>query len=404
MTPLFASSENQRRTRLLDVIVVVLWAAVLLGICIRIGLVSRDHDVFATYANAGRKWISSQPLYSYTRGFVYSPLIAALFGLFSWFPLWLGGILWRLLTASIFLAGIFCWLKEESAIPKSRHWLVFLLILPLSLGNFNNGQVNPLITGLLMIAIVSAHRSSWTICAICLGLTAYLKIYPLSVALLLVLLYPRQLAWRLLVTLLLMGVLTFLLQQPGYVLEQYQRWFGTRASDDRRMNMNIAPRDFAMLLKAMHVNLSSRIFLVLQLFAAALAAGVCIYGRIKNWSEDRLLVAVFTIGTSWMLLFGPSTEDATYAMIAPPVALALAQTQRMPGWMRSLICSSYAVLLIGLILNAFFGLKKTPYTMSVQPLGALMFLTYAVVWTFDASLWRLSAGDGEGKDSPTDAR
>ena len=255
-----------------------------------------------------------------------------------------------------------------------------------------------------MIAIVSAHRSSWTICAICLGLTAYLKIYPLSVALLLVLLYPRQLAWRLLVTLLLMGALTFLLQQPGYVLAQYQRWFGTRASDDRRMNMNIAPRDFAMLLKAMHINLSSRIFLVLQLFAAALTAGVCIYGRIKNWSEDRLLVAVFTIGTSWMLLFGPSTEDATYAMIAPPVALALAQTQRMPGWMRSLICSSYAVLLIGLILNAFFGLKKTPYTMSVQPLGALMFLTYAVVWTFDASLWRLSAGDGEGKDSPTDAR
>ena len=404
MTPLFALSENQRRSSLLDVIVVVLWAAVLSGICIRIGLVSRDHDVFATYADAGRKWISSQPLYSYTRGFVYSPLIAALFGLFSWFPLWLGGILWRLLTASVFLAGIFCWLKEESAIPKSRHRLVFLLILPLSLGNFNNGQVNPLITGLLMIAIVSAHRSSWTICAICLGLTAYLKIYPLSVALLLVLLYPRQLAWRLLVTLLLMGALTFLLQQPGYVLAQYQRWFGTRASDDRRMNMNIAPRDFAMLLKAMHINLSSRIFLVLQLFAAALTAGVCIYGRIKNWSEDRLLVAVFTIGTSWMLLFGPSTEDATYAMIAPPVALALAQTQRMPGWMRSLICSSYAVLLIGLILNAFFGLKKTPYTMSVQPLGALMFLTYAVVWIFDASLWRLSAGDGEGKDSPTDAR
>jgi hypothetical protein len=48
------------------------------------------------------------------------------------------------------------------------------------------------------------------------------------------------------------------------------------------------------------------------------------------------------------------------------------------------------VLLIGLILNAFFGLKKTPYTMSVQPLGALMFLTSAVVWIFDASLWRVS--------------
>jgi hypothetical protein len=387
MTHPIASSEDQKGTNLLNVIVVALWAAVVVGICIRIGLVSRDHDVFATYADAGRKWISSQPLYSYTRGFVYSPLIAALFGAFSWFPLWLGGILWRLLTVSIFLAGIFCWLKDDSGVPKSRHWLVFLLILPLSLGNFNNGQVNPLITGLLMIAIVCAHRSSWTISAICLGVTAYLKIYPLSVALLLVLLYPRQLAWRLLVTVLLMGALPFLLQHPNYVLEQYQRWFGTRAVDDRRMNMNIAPRDFAMLLRAIHINLNSRTFLLLQLFAAVLAAGVCIYGRIRSWSEDRLLVATFTLGTCWMLLFGPATEDATYAMIAPPIALAMAQNERIPGRMRSLVFSSYAVLLIGLTLNAFFGLKKTPYTMSVQPLGALMFLIYAVIWIFDGSLW-----------------
>ena len=391
MTHPIASSEHQKGTNLLKVIVVVLWAAVVLGVCIRIGLVSRDHDVFATYVDAGRKWISSQPLYSYTRGFVYSPLIAALFGAFSWFPLWLGGILWRLLTVSVFLAGIFCWLKEDSAIPKSRHWLVFLLILPLSLGNFNNGQVNPLITGLLMIAIVSAHRSSWTISAICLGVTAYLKIYPLSVALLLVLLYPRQLAWRLLVTMLLMGALSFLLQHPNYVFEQYQRWFGMRAVDDRRMNMNIAPRDFAMLLRALHINLSSRIFLLLQLFAAVLAAGVCIYGRIRSWSEDRLLVATFTLGTCWMLLFGPATEDATYTMIAPPIALAMARKERIPGGMRSLVFSSYAVLLIGLILNAFFGLKKTPYTMSVQPLGALMFLIYAVIWIFDGSLWPATA-------------
>jgi hypothetical protein len=405
MTHPIASSEHQKGTNLLNVIVAVLWAAVVLGVCIRIGLVSRDHDVFGTYADAGRKWISSQPLYSYTRGFVYSPLIAALFGAFSWFPLWLGGILWRLLTVSVFLAGISYWLKEDSATPKSRHWLVFLLILPLSLGNFNNGQVNPLITGLLMIAIVSAHRSSWAISAICLGVTAYLKIYPLSVALLLVLLYPRQLAWRLLVTMLLMGALSFLLQHPNYVLEQYQRWFSMRAVDDRRMNINIAPRDFAMLLRAIHINLSSRIFLLLQLFAAVLVAGVCIYGRIRNWSEDRLLVATFTLGTCWMLLFGPATEDATYAMIAPPIALAMARNERIPGWMRSLAFSSYAVLLIGLILNAFFGLRKTPYTMSVQPLGALMFLIYAVIWIFDGSLWptkdyvRLD-NEGAASDAP----
>jgi len=368
---------------------VIFWCAILIGICIRIGLVARDHDVFTTYSDAGRKWINSQPLYSYTRGFVYSPLIAALFAPLSLFPNWLGGILWRLLTVSVFLAGIFCWLKDEPKIPQSRHWLVFLLILPLSFGNFNNGQVNPLITGLIMLALVSAHRRQWTVSAICLGITAYLKIYPLSVALLLVLLYPRQLAWRLLVTLLLMGVFSFVLQNPAYVLEQYQRWFGTRAADDRRMNMDIAPRDFAMLLRTLQINLSSRIFLVLQLLAGIGAGAVCIYSRVQNWSEQRQLTTVFAFGTCWMLLFGPSTEDATYAIIAPPLALALVQTlrQRMPDWMRILVFSSYAVLLIGLALNAFLRLKKTPFTMSVQPLGALIFLVFAVIWTFNAALW-----------------
>jgi Glycosyltransferase family 87 len=379
---LFKNSGN-----LLNAIVVALWSAVLLGICIRIGLVSRDHDVFATYADAGRKWINSQPLYTYTRGFVYSPLIAAMFAPFSWFPHWLGGILWRLLTSSVFLAAIFLWLKQglHVRIPQSRYWLVFLFMLPLSLGNFNNGQVNPLITGLLMIAIVAARRRQWALSAVCLGLTAYLKIYPLSVGLLLVLLYPRKLGWRLFVTLLLMGAFAFALQHPNYVLEQYQRWFGTRAADDRRMNMDIAPRDFAMLLKALHIDLSGRIFLVLQLLAGIGIAAVCVYGRIRNWSEDRLLVGVFALGTCWMLLFGPSTEDATYAMIAPPIAFAAVQAfgQKIPCSMRTLVCSSYAVLLIGLALNAFFSLKKTPYTMSVQPLGALMFLVYSVIWIKD---------------------
>jgi hypothetical protein len=401
MTLSLASPANQRRAdNRWNTLVTALWSAVLIGICIRIGVLSLDHDVFATYADAGRKWIDSQPLYTYTRGFVYSPLIAALFAPFSAFPHSFGGILWRLLTCTVLLAGVFWWLKEElhTEIPKARYWLVFLLILPLSLGNFNNGQANPLVTGLLMIAIVSAHRGRWTISALCLGISAYLKIYPLAVGLLLVLLYPRQLGWRLLVTLLLMGALSFVLQEPGYVLEQYRRWFATRAADDRRANMDIAPRDFAMLLQALHINLSSQIRLILQLLAAIGAAAVSVYGRIRNWSENRLLIVVFTLGTCWMLLFGPSTEDATYAMIAPPLALALVQTfgQKISGWVPRLFCASYAVLLVGLILNAFFRLKKTPLTMSVQPLGALIFLACALTWIFSARFWQTPA-DGQRK-------
>jgi hypothetical protein len=322
---------------------------------------------------------------------VYSPLIAAFFVLFAWLPLSLGAVLWRLLDAAVFIGAIFWWLKAEihDRIRASSYWLAFLLILPLSLGNFNNGQINPLIIGLLMIAMLAARYRQWTLSAICVGICAYLKIYPLSVGLLLVLVYPRKLGWRIALTLILMGALPFILQRPAYVFEQYQRWFAFRATDDRRMNMDIAPRDFAMILRVLHINLSAAVFLVVQILAGAGAAVVCVIGRIRKWSEERLLICIFTLGTCWMLLFGPATEDATYAMIAPALSFAMIQafSQMTPAWMRVLICVSYAVLLVGLILNAFFGLKKTPYSMSVQPFGALLFAGYTVIWLFISSPW-----------------
>lgn len=378
--------------RLSNVVVIGLWAAVLLGIWIRIGFLSHSHDVFGTYADAGRKWTDSQPLYSYTRGFVYSPLVAAFFAPFSWLPTSVGSVLWRLLNAAIFVGAIFWWLKSKitDRIPESSYWLVFLLILPLSLGNFNNGQVNPMIIGLLMAAILAAHQGRWTLSAVALGFSAYLKIYPLSVGLLLVLLYPRQLGWRLAVTLIMMGAASFVLQRPGYVLEQYQRWFSTRAADDRRMNMDIAPRDFTMILRLLHVNLSAHVVLFLQMLAGAGAAVLCLVGRLRKWSGQRLLICVLTMGTCWMLLFGPATEDATYAMIAPALAFATVQAfhQKTPFWMRALVCGSFALLLLGLILNAFFSLKKTPSSMSVQPFGALLFAGYSLLWVFRSSLWK----------------
>ena len=174
---------NMRRlsSRMLNFAVIGIWAAVLLAVVIRIGLFSHSHDVFQTYLEAGRKWTAAQPLYTYTRGFVYSPLVAAFFALFSWFPVSLGSVLWRLLTAAIFIWAIFWWLKAEinRRIPESSYWLVFLLILPLSLGNFNNGQVNPMIIGLLMIAIVAAHEKRWTLSAVALGFSNYFIIYTL---------------------------------------------------------------------------------------------------------------------------------------------------------------------------------------------------------------------------------
>jgi hypothetical protein len=90
-----------------------------------------------------------------------------------------------------------------------------------------------------------------------------------------------------------------------------------------------------------------------------------------------------------MLLFGPSTEAATYVILAPPLVLAMVQSfhqSRYPA-MRLWICTSYAVLLLGSLMNSFLSLKKGVYTMSVQPFGGLLFAGYVLTWLMIPSLW-----------------
>jgi len=90
-----------------------------------------------------------------------------------------------------------------------------------------------------------------------------------------------------------------------------------------------------------------------------------------------------------MLLFGPATEDATYVMLAPPLVLALVDAfhESRRSWMRIPPILSYAILLLGLAMNSFLGLKKSVYSMSVQPFGALVFAVYATTWTLISSAW-----------------
>ncbi len=384
-------AESVRRAKHVsfDRIVFAAWIVTAAAVSLRAFASSRN-DLVATYAEAGARWLRGLPLYSTTSGFIYSPLVAGLFVPLSLVPHSVAGILWRLLNVGVFAGAIFWWLKSEihDRVTKKYFSFVFLLLLPLAIGNLNNGQVNPLIIGLLIFSIVAARHERWTFCAICIGIATYFKIYPLCVGLLLILFYPRQLAWRLIVVLVLLGALSLVLQRPSYVLEQYQRWISSRAADNRRTNVNIAPRDFAMLLEVFRIYLSAQAFLLLQVLAGGLVAIVCWLGR--DWPENRRLVCLLTLASCWMLLFGPSTESATYVVLAPAVVLALVQAfqQEVPLWIRVLLLTSFVVLLLGLTANSFLHVEKGVYSMSVQPFGALLFTIFAVPWLTTTRFWR----------------
>lgn len=368
-------------------VVVLLWVLVLLGIFGRALARPNANTVFTTYQKAGAKWLKGKRYYKKQggRGFVYSPLAAASFAPYAALPTPLATIAWRLLNTGVFVGAVAWWLRKgmyRGITRKLEPWL-FLLLLPLTLGNINIAQVNPLIIGLLMMAIVACEEKRWFLAALCVGIPTYFKIYPLAIGLLLVVLHPRQFSWRLALTLVGMGLLTFILQKPSYVLEMHRQWIATRSADNRfEYEDVIASRDLWMVFRFLHIPITQKAYQLLQVATGAAIAVVVLYGKVKAWSRDRILVALFSLSSAWMILLGPSTESATYVMLAPAVAFSLVQAFGNPKvfspGMRLWISLALAVELLALALNAFIRMPRTPPFMAIQPIGALIYLGYAI--------------------------
>lgn len=377
----FLARDRSQKLTQFEIVVAALWGLTLLVIFVRVAVQPERNTVFNVFTVAGASWRHGTNVYIAHDGFLYSPLAAAFFGPFSLLPGAMSNILWRSLNATIFLGAVAWWLKAglHRELGRVHSALVFLLLLPLSIGNFNNGQVNPIIIGLLMIGLLAARAERWNVAAFCIAVTVYFKIYPLAAGLVLMALFPKKFTWRFLLALLLLGALSFVLQRPGYVLDQYRLWLSTRAADNRRLyQMTIAPRDLWMILRLLHVAISERLYTIIQILSGAAVALVCVAGRWRGWPLDRVLAVLLSLVTAWMLLCGPSTESATYILLAPPIALALAQAFARPFSipMRAGIAVCYAFMLFALAFNSFFNWKKNAHNSSIQPAGALLFVAY----------------------------
>ncbi len=389
-----------RKSGWLNIAVVALWAAAMLGIFVRAAVHPDKNTVLTTYRQAGERWMASKNIYKGKRGFVYSPPTAAAFVPLAVLPKVPAEILWRLLNVGLLLGGVAWWLKAglSPGVPKRNYAWIFLLLLPLSLGNLNIGQVNPMVIGLLMAGFAACRTERWWLAALCITVAAYFKIYPLAAGLLLALAYPRQFAWRLLAALVILGLLSFVLQKPAYVAEQYRIWFATRAADDRfAYGNNIAPRDLWMLFRFFHLPITKEAYQVLQLLSGIAIGGLVLVARWRQWSEERLLGSAFALVCGWMLLCGPATESATYVLLAPAAAFALVQAfaRPYPAIMRCWIAAVVAILLAALGLNSFLKLPKNVTTMSVQPMAALIFCGYALV-SMRREFWALERKSVEG--------
>ncbi len=363
---------------------ILAWAGVVLGLAVRV-LLSPDRATnTARFLRAGEDWIAGSPLYIYipNKGFVYSPLAAVCYAATTWLPTVLANIFWIVFSAALLLAGLWAMLNHGpfKHIPARFHGLVYLLVFPLSLGNLDSAQANPIVIGAIMLAVGAAGAGRWWLAAAAVTLAVYWKVYTLAVGLLLVLVAPRKFSWRLVLLLVVGAALPFLFQNHEYVASQYRLWFDTRMADNRLgYSLDVAPLDlWFLLVRAGGLPLENSAYRVIQLAAAAGIAVVCVWGAVRAWPTTRLLGALFCLVCVWMTLLGPASELHAYLLLAPAVAMALVECWTQPNsrLLRILATISYLLLLLAILRVGFIPKYKELWVLCLQPVAAIVFVAY----------------------------
>ncbi len=371
----------------------IVWTVALLVVFVRTLLLSHRGTSFGTYNLAGLHWIHGESVYTQWMGFVYSPAVAVFFAPFTCFPFALGSILWLLLNAAVLLGGLAAVLRADlfPGINQRNFGISYLLLAPLALGNLDISQANPLVAGLLMLAIAAARVERWNSAALCIAIATIFKVYPIAVGLLVCVIAPRRFGWRLVTALLLLSIAPFLFQHWSYVADQYHAWISTRTSDDRRnWPIEKLPLDLWFLVRRFgHVPAAPTIYRLIQLGTAAALALFCAIQTAKGWATHRVLVGLFCLASIWMTLCGPATESYTYILLAAPTILALVQSfsAYQPAWLRAWVVAAFALQLLAVMRSSFMPHCKTFLALSIQPLSALVFLGYCLFWLLNDSLW-----------------
>jgi hypothetical protein len=387
------AGTNGDKHRIWNTCACILWLAVLVVLILRPLMLSHRGTSFDTYQLAGSHWLGGENIYTQWMGFVYSPVVAAFFAPFAWIPAVLANILWRILNAALLLGGLAAVLKSNlfAGIKEENFGIVYLLLIPLAVGNIDISQANPLVEGLLLLAIGAVYTERWNIAALSVAIAICFKIYPIAVGLLICLIAPKRFSWRMLAALLLLLIVPFLFQHWSYVSNQYHDWITTRTSDDRRQwPIEKLPLDLWFLIHWVgHLPITAKVYSLIQLGSAGLIALFCAVKTWKGWTRDRVLIGLFCLVSIWMTLCGPATESYTYLILAPAIVLALVQAfgSVQPTRLRALVSAAFILQLLAATRASFLPHFKPFLALSIQPFSAVVFLVYTLFWLFDNSLW-----------------
>jgi hypothetical protein len=383
-------------------IALIAWGVLLVGVSVRCAIWPRVHSLYPIYAQAGHHWAHGNSLYltaspPYHTEYRYSPFTALLLVPLQALPEWLGGVGGRMLSALMFLLALRYWLSRgvPDGISSKQRSLIFLLTIPIAVTSLNNGQLNLPVIGLLVLACAATSESRWWLAGFCLALAIGVKIYPLALALLLWVAYPRQLSRPLLTSLLLVAGIPFLFQKFDYVLSQYVQWHHVLSIDDRK---NVLPkvmyRDLWLIFHDLHIPMTRFGYFLVQFGSGLGCALLCLWARRSGWAAAATGTLALVLGSCWMLVCGPATEVSTFTILAPTLAYLTVKALAQETWPSISRYAPVGVYITFLLLHVTGVLPAAARdAMRTVAPGATLALWLAYVAAVIRELWQAKSPD-----------
>jgi hypothetical protein len=304
----------------------VAWLAwgLLLLVLAALVLAGNRRTVTGNYREAALLWFRGEDIYTGTgTGFLYLPQAAILFAPFAWLPLKLGEIAWRVVSVGSFAIGLRRYATLAGRESGAELFpLMTALSLPLAFSCFRNGQTTVLIAGLMMIAAADIADRRWGRAAAWLSLGLALKPLVIVPALLTGALY-KPMRGRLLAGAAVVLAFPFLVQAPGYVVSQYHSCAASMQATVR-LGVESYWAHFFGMLKVAGIDLSFPVQTAVRLLAAGGTLWLCRLAR-ERYPAGQAAVWLYVLAVCYLMLFNPRTENNTYAMLGPAIAVFCGQ-------------------------------------------------------------------------------
>lgn len=306
--------------------VLSLWLVFALTLAVKTAVSPTRHTVFPKNAERSLYWWQDQSLYEHVPGFgpfVYSPTHAILLTPFALMGYVVGGILWTWLCVAVYVAGLRRLVRDvmPGPVAEDREAVFLALAMIGAIRGLWNAQGNALIIGLLMLGASALIRGRWWSAAILLSLPVHLKIWPVSMVLLLVAMFPRPMIGRLAIGILAGVLLPFLTRPPGIVIWHYQDWLDYLRTLSH--HAFVSYRDLRAVLYHLDMPMSPLASFALQAITGAAVLSWCLLLKRRGVEARTRLMLTLSAGAAWAMIFGGATEYNTMVVLAPSVSWML---------------------------------------------------------------------------------